>query len=380
MTSWNKARDGIKLLMTPGPVEVSPRVLSALAQPVIYHYYPGFVEFFDETVKKMARIFQVSSKTDVLILQGEGVLGLEASVVCSINPGEKVLVLENGPFGKWFGEFVKNAGGIPVYFHEETNKCFDEEKVGAFLEENRDAVAITMVHCETPAGLLNPPEAICRKAKSLGMLTIVDCVASLGGADFKPEEWGIDISVSASQKCLSAPSALTPMTVNQFAWERIEKKKTPLRASYLSLLDWKDTWLAQKRFPFTPFTSEVNALSAALDEILEEGLENVLARHLDVARYCRKSISRMGLRTWPIREEFNSPTVTAITLPEKINDAALIQDVAKRHEILIGGGYKELKGHVLRIGHMGYAAQRSFMAATMDALEDSLKNGINIAK
>ncbi len=186
--------------MTPGPVEVSPRVLSALAQPVIYHYYPGFVEFFDETVKKMTRVFQVSSKTDVLILQGEGVLGLEAAVVCSINPGEKVLVLENGPFGKGFGAFVKNAGGIPVYFHEDTNKCFDEEKVDAFLEENRDAVAMTMVHCETPAGLLNPPGAICRKAKSLGMLTIVDCVASLGGADFKPEEWGIDISVSAFAK------------------------------------------------------------------------------------------------------------------------------------------------------------------------------------
>ncbi len=163
------------------------------------------------------------------------------------------------------------------------------------------------------------------------------------------------------------------MTLSQFAWERIEKKKTPLRSSYLSLLDWKDTWLAQKRFPFTPFTSEVNALSATLDEILEEGLENVLARHMEVAQYCRKSISSMGLRTWPIKEEFNSPTVTAIALPENVNDAALIQDVAKRHGILIGGGYKELKGHVLRIGHMGYAAQRSFMAATMDALEDSLK-------
>ncbi len=381
LSEWNKARNGIKLLMTPGPVEVSPRVLSALAQPVIYHYYPAFVEFFDETVKKMAKVFRVADKTDVLILQGEGVLGLEAAVVCSINPGEKVLVLENGPFGKGFGEFVKNVGGVPVYYHEDTTKCFDEEKVATFLEQNRDAVAMTMVHCETPAGLLNLPSAICRKAKSLGMLTIVDCVASLGGADFRPEEWGIDIAVSASQKCLSSPSALTPMTVSQFAWERIEKKKkTPLRASYLSLLDWKDTWISQKRFPFTPFTSEVNAFSAALDEILEEGLDNVLARHTEVAQFCRRSISKMGLRTWPIKEEFNSPTVTAITLPEKVNDAALIQDIAKRHGILIGGGYKELKGHVLRIGHMGYAAQRSFMAATMDALEDSLKNGVNIAK
>jgi len=379
-SSWNKARDGIKLLMTPGPVEVSPRVLSALGQPVVYHYYPKFVEFFDETTKKMVKIFQVSGDTDILILQGEGVLGLEAAVVCTVNPGEKVLVFENGPFGKGFGEFVKNAGGIPVYFHEETNKCFDDEKAIAFLEENREAVAMTLVHCETPAGLLNPPSAICRKAKSLGMLTIVDCVASLGGADFKPEEWGIDFAVSASQKCLSAPSALTPMTVSKFAWEKVEKKKNPIRSSYLSLLDWKNTWLTQKRFPFTPFTAEVNALSASLDEILEEGLEDVLARHMDVAKFCRDGIRRLGMRTWPLKDEFNSPTVTSITLPDSVNDTALIQDVAKRHGILIGGGYKELKGRVLRIGHMGYQAQRSFMAATLDALEDSLKNSKNISK
>jgi aspartate aminotransferase-like enzyme len=167
--------------MTPGPVEVSPRVLSALAEPVIYHYYPGFVEFFDETGKKMARVFQVRKDTDVLILQGEGVLGLEAAVVCSVNPGEKVLVFENGPFGKAFANFVKNARGVPVLFHEENTKCFDYDKAEAFLEENRDAVAMTIVHCETPAGLLNPLERICTKAKSLGILTIVDCVASLGG-------------------------------------------------------------------------------------------------------------------------------------------------------------------------------------------------------
>lgn len=374
-SSWNKARNGIKLLMTPGPVEVSPRVLSALAQPVIYHYYPAFVEFFGETVEKISHIFEVSrEETSVLILQGEGVLGLEASIACSINPGEKVIVLENGPFGKGMGEFVKNAGGVPIYYHEETNKVFDDDSVAAFLEENRDAVALTMVHCETPAGLLNPPERICRKAKSLNMLTVVDCVASLGGAEFKPEDWGIDIAVSASQKCLSAPSALTPMTVSKFAWERIERKKNPVRNSYLSLLDWKDAWISQKRFPFTPFTAEVNALSASLDEILEEGLENVLERHLQVARYCRSRLARLGLKTWPLKEEFCSPTVTAITLPKNVNDAALIRKIADRNGILIGGGYKELKGHVLRIGHMGFQAQRSFMSATMDALEDSIKN------
>jgi aspartate aminotransferase-like enzyme len=361
--------------MTPGPVEVSPRVLSAMAQPVIYHYYPGFVEFFEETVEKLGRVFQVSGDKhrDVLILQGEGVLGLEASIICTINPGEKVLVFENGPFGKWFGEFVKNAGATPVYFHEDSKKQFDESAAGDFLEKNRDAAAMTLVHCETPAGMLNPPERICKKARSLGILTIVDCVASLAGAEFKPSEWDIDIAVSASQKCISAPSGLTPMTVSDFAWERIEKKKNPIRTSYLSLLDWKDTWIASKRFPFTPSTSDVYALSAALDEILEEGVPNVLERHSAVAKDCRDKVQELGLELWPLEEKFCSPTVTAISIPESTSDTALIQDMAARHGILIGGGYRELKGQVLRIGHMGYQAQRSFMAATIDALEDSLK-------
>jgi aspartate aminotransferase-like enzyme len=376
MESWNKARNGIKLLMTPGPVEVSPRVLSAMAQPVIYHYYPGFVEFFDETVRKLGQVFQVmrDKHCDVLILQGEGVLGLEASVICSINPGEKVLVFENGPFGKWFGEFVKNAGATPVYFHQDSKKQFDEEAAASFLDENKDASAMTMVHCETPAGMLNPPEGTCRKAKSLGMLTIVDCVASLAGAEFKPSQWGIDIAVGASQKCISAPSGLTPMTVSDFAWERIEKKRNPIRTSYLSLLDWKDTWIASKRFPFTPSTSDVYAFSAALDEILEEGLASVLQRHSSVARYCRAKVKELGLKLWPSEDAFCSPTVTAIVLPESSSDTAIIERMASKHGILIGGGYRELKGQVLRIGHMGYQAQRSFVAATMDALEDSLKN------
>ena len=376
MDSWNKARNGIKLLMTPGPVEVSPRVLSAMAQPVIYHYYPGFVEFFADAVKKLGQVFQVSGDKhrDVLLLQGEGVLGLEASIACTINPGEKVLVFENGPFGKWFGEFVKNIGATPVYFHQDSKKQFDEDAAAGFLEQHKDAAAMTLVHCETPAGMLNPPEVLCRKAKSLGMLTIVDCVASLGGAEFLPSEWGIDIAISASQKCLSAPSGLTPMTGSDFAWARSEKKRNPIRVSYLSLLDWKDAWLASKRFPFTPSTSDVYALSAALDEILEEGLARVLQRHSSVAKFCRDKVKSLGLELWPLKEEFCSPTVTAIVIPESRSDTAIIDRMAAKHGILIGGGYRELKGQVLRIGHMGYQAQRSFMAATIDALEDSLKN------
>lgn len=372
---YNPARKNIKLLMTAGPVEVSPHVLSALSQPSIYHYYSGFIELFEETTKKMAQVFQARDR-DTLILQGEGVLGLEASVMCTVNPGDKVIVFENGPFGKWFGDYVKNAGAEPVFFHEEPNRCFDTAKALDFLEKQSDAVAMTLVNCETPAGLLNPPAEICRKAKSLGMLTIVDCVASLAGAEYKPSDWGIDISIGASQKCIGSTAGLTPIAISKFAWEKMEKKKNPIRISYLSLLDWKESWIDSKRFPFTPFTSEVYAISAALDEILEEGLENVLQRHAEVAKICRERAREMGLKIWPVEDRFCSPTVTALTLPEHVDDAKIIQEIAQKYGILIGGGYRELKGKLLRIGHMGYQAQKMFIAATMDALEDVLKTQI----
>jgi aspartate aminotransferase-like enzyme len=367
------ARDGIKLLMTAGPVEVSPRVLAALSKPAIYHYYGGFIELFQETTEKLSKVFRANTADqDTLILQGEGVLGLEAAVVCSINPGDKVLVLENGPFGKWFGDYVQNAGGKPVYFHEEPNKCFEANAALEFIEQNADASALTMVHCETPAGLLNPPGEICRKAKSLGILTIVDCVASLGGAEFLPDAWGVDIAIGATQKCLSSTAGLTPMLVSKFAWKKIERKKNPIRISYLSLLDWKESWLVSKKFPFTPFTNEVYALSAALDEILEEGLENVLRRHGEMSRLVRDRGHEMGLKLWPLEERFCSPSVTTFSLPDGRDEAQIIDEMANRYGILIGGGYRELKGKLVRIGHMGYQANYPFVSATMDALESIL--------
>jgi aspartate aminotransferase-like enzyme len=371
--SSESPREGIDLLMTTGPVEVSPGVLAALSQPTTYHYYPKFIELFDATTEKLAKVFRAGGKNDILIMQGEAVLGLEASIASTINPGEKVLILENGPFGNGFGEYVANAGGTPVYFRGENRRAFDIEAVRSFLEKNRDAVAVTLVHCETPTGILNPVETICRRAKELGMLTIVDAVATLAGAEFEAALWDIDISVSASQKCVGAPPSLTLMSVGERAWERVAKKRKPLRHSYLSLLDWKDTWLASHRFPFTPFTNDVYALNAALGEILDEGLDACLRRHADAGKRCRDGVRRLGLDLWPAREEDCSPTVTAFQIPKGRTDVEIIESIVKKHRILINGGYGELKGKILRIGTMGYAARPRFVEATLDALADALK-------
>jgi len=356
--------------MTPGPVEVSPRVLSALAKPQIYHYYKGFIDFFAETTEKMRKIFQ--TKNDVLIVQGEGVLGLEAAVANTVNPGDKVLVLDNGPFGKWFGIYVENAGGKPVYLTSPNNEAFHSQRLKETLDVEKNIKAMTVVHCETPAGILNPIRELCPIAKRKGILTIVDAVASLGGVDVRPDEWGIDICIGASQKAISAPPGLTMMAMSPEAWEAVDHKKNPIKSSYLSLSDYRDTWIKERRFPFTPFVSEMYALSEACDELLEEGLENSFKRHHMVADACRDGAERIGFKLWAKRREDAANTVTALQLPPWATDVEIVSHMVERYGILIGGGYKETKGELLRIGHMGYQATLTNVITTLAALERTM--------
>ncbi len=367
---WNKARDPIRLLMTPGPVEVSPRVLSALARPQIYHYYKGFVDFFAETTEKIRQIYQ--TKNDVLIMQGEGVLGLEAAVVNTVNPGDKVLVLDNGPFGKWFGLYVENAGGKPVYLTSPNNEAFHPEKLKEKLDVEKDIKAMTVVHCETPAGILNPVQDLCPIAKRKGILTIVDAVASLGGVNVQPDQWGIDLCCSASQKAISSSPGLTMLSVSKDAWQAIDGKTKPVKNSYLSISDYRDTWLKERRFPFTPMVSEVYALNEAADEVLEEGLQNCFQRHHTVANACRDGAEKAGFKLWAKGRADASDTVTALQIPTGVTDAAIVKHMVEKYGILIGGGYKETKGELLRIGHMGYQATLTNIITTVAALEGTL--------
>lgn len=357
--------------MTPGPVELSPRVLSALARQPVHHSYKGFVDCFAETTEKLKKIYQ--TKNDVLIMQGEAVLGLEAASANIVNPRDKVLVLSNGPFGKWFGAYVENAGGTPVYLSSPNNEAFQPEKLKEKLDTEKDIRAMTVVHCETPTGLLNPIEKLCPIAKKKGIVTIVDAVASLGGIEVRPDEWDIDLCISASQKALSAPPGLTTLSVSKDGWEAIDGKKQPIKNSYLSISDYRDTWLKNKRFPFTPMVSIVYALSEAADELLEEGLQNSFNRHRMVADACRDGAESAGFRLWARKREDAANTVTALHIPSGITDAEIVSLMVEKYGILIGGGYKETKGELIRIGHMGYQATLTNIITTIAALERTVQ-------
>jgi aspartate aminotransferase-like enzyme len=352
--------------MTPGPVEVSPRVLQALSKPMIHHYYKGFIDFFAQTTDNVKKIFQ--TENDVLILQGEAALGLEAAVLNTINPGDKVLVLNSGPFGKSFANYIQNARGKIVELSCATDEAIEPRKLEELLDVEKDIKVMTVVHCETPAGILNPIEELCPIAKRHGILTIVDVVASLGGIDINPDKWGIDLCVGSSQKAVSAPPGSTMISISQDGWEAVEHKKDPIKHSYVSLVDYRDAWIKERRFPFTPMVTQMYGLAEAVSELLEEGLENSFRRHKMVADACRLEAEKIGLRLWAKRREVASNTVTALAIPHFTSEAEIVTKMIETCGVLIGGGFRDTKGKLLRIGHMGYNATLTNITTTMTGL------------
>jgi aspartate aminotransferase-like enzyme len=357
--------------MTAGPSEISPRTLRAMSAQTTYPWTSEFIDFYQDTEKKLAQILQ--TRNDIVIMHGECVLGLEAAIASTLNPGDKALVLDSGPFGKGMGAWIKMYGGEPVYLSVEYNDAIDPADVKKKLDEEKDAKLLTVVHSETPAGTINPIKEICRTANKRGLLTIVDAASSLGGMDIRPEEWGIDICVGAAQKCLSGPP-LSVMSVSKNAWQTMENKRNPLRFSYLSILDWKENWIKKRRFPYAPLVSDIYGINEAATEVLEEGMQKVFNRHKSVANATRTGIQRMGLKLWPKRTEIAADTLTAVTVPKGINDQKVIDLMLERYGILIGRSLFELEGKAMLIAHMGYNATLANAAATLAALEWTLSD------
>src|SRR5687768_17307575 len=309
------------LNMAAGPVEVSARTLRDMARPVMYHYDPAFIELFASAEKLLKQVYR--TKYDVIIMQGEALLGLEAAAASLIRPGDKVLNLVSGVFGKWFEDFIARFGGETIELAVPYNEAIDPEDVRRALRANPGIKYLSVVHSETPSGTINPVREIGRIAREFGVLTLVDTVSGLGSELMSPEEWGIDIGIAGPQKCLSGPPGLALLSVSPAAWEAMEGNERPLRGSYLSILDWKTTWLENRRFPYTPLVSEMYALESVLTQILEEGVEQLVERHQQVAAACRAGVRALGLDLWPAREEIAAPCVTAITMPAGRDGASI---------------------------------------------------------
>jgi len=350
--------------LSAGPTMAYPRVLAAQGKQITYHYDPAFLEAFRRTEGKVAEIFLTDN--DVLLMQGEAVLGLEAAARGLVMPGTHVLNLVSGIFGKGMGYWLKDFGAELHELDVPYNDSVDPADVERYLGEHPEIDLLTVVHSETPSGTLHDLSAIGPIAHAHGVMTIVDCVSSIGGIEFRTDDWQVDIAVAAAQKCLGGPPGITLMSVNDAAWERMRANPSAPRASFLSMLDWKEQWIDGEKFPFTPSVVDMHGVEACCDELLEEGLDVSIARHSLAAQACRAGVRAMGLELWPRSEEVTADCVTAIAVPDGLTDVQVRGHCRERYGVMISGG--QGAGNLVRIGHMGPTASSMYPVAGLAAL------------
>ena len=360
------------LMMTPGPTMVRENVLHARG-----NYYgnsdfdPKFFEFYGQLCKKIGKIFG-AKKAQTIIMAGEGMLGLDSACASLTEKGDKVLVISNGIYGAGFKELVETYGGEVTLFESEVDNKINTDKLRVFLEQNKDMgfKYATVVHCDTPSGVLNNVKDICKTLKSMGIMTVVDAVSSVGGTELKVDEWGIDIALGASQKVFSAATGLTIMTISEDAWKVIENRETPIPSFYCNLSLWRNC-VEKKFFPYTMPMTAIVALGVAIDNMFEEGLDKVIERHYAAAEYTRTRLMDLGLELY-LKGGY-SPTITAFCLPEGYDSEDACTHMLENHEVILGKSYGYLADKVLRIGHMGENARYFRIDYTLRALEKTLK-------
>lgn len=357
-----------KINYAPGPTETRENVRLARAEKTTNPDIDiDFVEFYKKTCEKFGNI--VGTKNDVYILSGEGILGLEAACASLTEKGDRVLVIDNGIYGEGFKDFVTMYGGEYVLFSSEYTKSIDIDELKAFLDEDSNFKYATVVHCDTPTGVLNDVSKICPLLKEYGILTVVDSVAGMVGERLSVDESKIDIILGGSQKAISAPAGLTIVGISQDAKNCIKNRKTDVIGFYCNLNIWEG-YYEKKYFPYTMPISDIMGLDKALDNILEEGIENVLDRHEKIAYSVRKSIEEYGLELF--LEEGYSNTVTAIKIPESIGALELTDYMLKNYNTLVATSLNQYMDTILRIGHMGENANLNKIEHVLNVLDKSL--------
>lgn len=358
------------ITLTSGPVNAYADVLRGLSRPVLYDYDPAFQRFHEQLVDKAKTVMRLSNRP--LILQGEPVLGLEAAAASLITPQDTVLNLASGVYGKGFGywaaRYTPNMREIEVPY----NEAIDPQTVAEMLRSHPEISIVAVCHHDTPSGTINPIDEIGAIVAAHGAYLIVDAVSSFGGMKTHPEECKADLYVTGPNKCLGCPPSLTLLGVSERAWDKMKANPDAPTASMLSILDWENAWSRDAPFPFTPSVAELNGLDVAFDLYLDEGPENVWARHALTAAATRAGIQAMGLELWAADEAIASPTTTAVQTPGGIDEAALRATARERYGVVFSAGRGETLGKLTRIGHMGPTAQPIYAIAALTALGGAL--------
>lgn len=355
------------LLMLPGPTTVHPRVLNAMSQAVVNHRGAKYGEILTETSELMSDVFQTSNQS--YLLTGSGTAAMEAAISNVVNSGEKILNVVGGKFGERFMK-IANAHGITTEeLAVEWGTAVTPEAIKAALDADEDIKAVSVVHNETSTGVAAPIEAIGKVMKDYDALYIVDTVSSLGGDYVDVDKFGIDVCITGSQ-CIAAPPGMAAITLSDDAWAAADKVDS--HTFYLDMQAAKKS--GDKNPPQTPYTPSVSltyAMNEALKMVMEEGLENRVARHHKAAKASVAAAKALGLELFA-DEKVSSATVTAVKMPEGVTDAEFRGTTRDKYGVELAGGQDHLKGNIFRIGHMGNISYKE-LVQTFAAIGMTLK-------
>ena len=360
------------ITLSAGPVGVYPRVLRAMSMPVQYDFDPYFQQFYEDVGKKVSRALRIDDPP--LILQCEPAPGIEASAASLISKSDVVLNLVSGVYGKGFGYWSDRYNKELIEIEVPYNAAIDPQQVEDAFRQRPDISIVSAVHHDTPSGTINPLREIGEIVRRNDGLLIVDAVSSWGGMDIHPGDCHADIFITGPSKCLGGAPGLTIIAVSDRAWTHIESNPDAPFASILSLKDWRYACDRDQAFPFTPSVAEINGLDAAIVNYLEEGPENVWARHSLTAKACRAGIRAMGCELWAESESIASDTTTAVSVPAGVEDEQLRMAIRKIFGVVLSSGRGETNGKLIRIGHMGQVAQPIYSLVAITALGGALNH------
>ncbi|MGH7429007.1 MAG: pyridoxal-phosphate-dependent aminotransferase family protein [Candidatus Methylomirabilaceae bacterium] len=352
-------------LLAPGPTPVLPEALAAMARPIIYHRGPEYEALLARVREGLKLLFQ--TKSEVLVFTSSGTGGMEAAVVNTLSPGDRVVVIRGGKFGERWGEICQAYGIHPHYIDVEWGRAVDPQLVAAALKTDPSVKAVFATHSESSTGVLHDVEAIARIVRTTPAILIVDGITSVGVVDCPMDAWGLDVVVGGSQKSLMIPPGLAFCGVSDKAWAVVERSRLP--RFYFDFKAERKS-IEKNQNAFTPAVSLIVGLHESLASIKAEGLPAIFARLDRLARATRAGVTALGLELFAERP---TPALTAITPPRGIEAGAIVKTLRATHGITIAGGQGKLKGKIFRLAHLGYADDSDVMVC-LSALERTLND------
>ncbi len=368
-----------RTLMGPGPSDVHPRVLAALARPTIGHLDPEFVRMMDEVKLMLQNAFRTRNAMTMPV-SAPGSAGMETCFVNLIEPGDKVIVCVNGVFGGRMKENVRRIGGEAIVVEDAWGSAVDPNKVSEALAKHPDAKIVAFVHAETSTGARSDAQTLCGIARDYGCLSIVDAVTSLAGVPLEVDAWGADAVYSGTQKCVSCPPGISPVTMSSLAVESIRRRNAPVQSWFLDLNLVMAYWGGEgaRAYHHTAPVNALYGLHEALVMLEEEGLDNSLARHAREHAALRAGVEAIGLRFF-VDEKSRLPQLNSIVVPDGVAEADVRGALLNEFDLEIGSGLGALAGRVWRVGLMGQSACRRNVLYFLSAMEAILGRSGGVA-